>query len=76
MADELIAHLKMRSETEPDKPFLISNVPGSTHAPHHPQKGWTEQFKASSRWMERAPAMRFRQPKKIALIPPDAKLIP
>ena len=77
MADDAIAHVKMLSETAPDRPFLVHYAPGGTHAPHHPPKEWIEKFKGKfSMGWNRLREQIFENQKKLGVIPQDAKLAP
>ncbi len=75
MADDAISHLKMLSETTPDKPFFVYYVPGATHAPHHPTKEWIEKFqgKFDMGWNELREQI-FANQKRLGVIPANAKL--
>ena len=77
MADDAIAHLKILTAVDPEKPFFIHYVPGGTHAPHHPTPEWTKKISDmqlfDKGWNELRDQI-FANQKKLGVIPAHAKL--
>ena len=77
MADDAIAHLKMLTAVDPEKPFFINYVPGGTHAPHHPTPEWIKKISDmhlfDKGWNELREQI-FANQKKLGVIPAHAKL--
>ena len=44
--DDAIDWMTRINQTDPSKPIFIKNVPGATHAPHHPTKEWVDKISA------------------------------
>jgi len=77
MADEAIGRIKMLSELQPDRPFMVYYAPGGTHAPHHPTKEWVEKISAMHLFDDGWNKLReriFANQKKLGVIPQNAKL--
>ena len=77
MADEAVARIKMLSEVQPERPFLIYYAPGATHAPHHPTPEWVKKISDMHLFDEGWNKLReriFANQKKLGIIPQDAKL--
>jgi arylsulfatase A-like enzyme len=79
MADDAIDYLRRTNATHPDKPFLLYYAPGATHSPHHPTQEWIDKISAMHLFDEGWNKLRetiFANPKRLGVIPPDAKLTP
>jgi arylsulfatase A-like enzyme len=79
MADEAIQHIKMLSEVQPDRPFMIYYAPGGTHAPHHPTPEWVKKISDMHLFDEGWNKLRdtiFANQKRLGVIPQDAQLTP
>jgi arylsulfatase len=79
MADEAIGRVRMMSELQPDRPFMIYYAPGGTHAPHHPTKEWVDRIEAMHLFDGGWNALRdtiFANQKKLGIIPQTAELTP
>jgi arylsulfatase len=79
MADEAIGRIKMLSEVQPERPFMIYYAPGATHAPHHPTPEWVKKISDMHLFDEGFQAVReriFANQKKLGVIPADAKVTP
>jgi arylsulfatase len=79
LADEAIARIKMLSEVQPHRPFMIYYAPGATHSPHHPTKEWVDKITQMKLFDEGWNKMReriFANQKKLGVIPQDAQLTP
>ncbi|MBX3390483.1 MAG: arylsulfatase [Phycisphaeraceae bacterium] len=79
MADEAIGRIRMMSEVQPDRPFMIYYAPGGTHAPHHPTEEWVKKIEAMDLFSEGWNAQReriFANQKKLGIIPESAELTP
>ena len=77
MADEAIGRIRMLSELQPDRPFMIYYAPGGTHAPHHPTPEWIKKISDMHLFDEGYEAVRqkiFANQKKLGVIPQDAQL--
>jgi arylsulfatase A-like enzyme len=77
MADEAIARIRMLSEVQPDRPFMIYYAPGGTHAPHHPTPEWVDRISDMHLFDEGWNKLRetiFANQKKLGVIPEDAEL--
>jgi arylsulfatase A-like enzyme len=77
MADEAIQRIRMMSELQPDRPFMIYYAPGGTHAPHHPTKEWVDKITAMHLFDEGWNKQRdriFANQKKLGIVPQNAKL--
>ncbi len=77
MADEAIGRIKMMSEVQPDRPFMIYYAPGGTHAPHHPTKEWLDKISKLNLFDEGWNKQReriFANQKKLGIVPQNAKL--
>ncbi|MBX3357029.1 MAG: arylsulfatase [Phycisphaeraceae bacterium] len=77
MADEAIDRVRMVSEVQPDRPFMIYYAPGGTHAPHHPTKEWVDKIAAmhlfDGGWNKLRETI-FANQKKLGVIPQNATL--
>ncbi len=77
MADEAIQRIRMMTELQPDRPFMIYYAPGGTHAPHHPTKEWVDKISAmhlfDGGWNKLRETI-FANQKKLGVIPQNAKL--
>ena len=77
MADDAIAHLKMLTAVDPEKPFFIHYVPGGTHAPHHATPEWIKKIGDmhlfDKGWNELREQI-FANQKKLGVIPAHAEL--
>ncbi|MEW4531498.1 arylsulfatase [Maioricimonas sp. JC845] len=79
MADEAIGRVRMMSQVQPDRPFMIYYAPGGTHAPHHPTKEWVEKISEMHLFDDGWNRLRetiFAKQKKLGIIPQDAELTP
>jgi len=77
MADEAIGRVRMMSELQPGRPFMIYYAPGGTHSPHHPTKEWVDKISAMHLFDGGWNALRetiFANQKKLGVIPRDAVL--
>ncbi|MEO8507605.1 MAG: arylsulfatase [Betaproteobacteria bacterium] len=77
MADEAVSRVRMMSELQPDRPFMIYYAPGGTHAPHHPTKEWVDKISAMKLFDEGWNKLRdriFANQKRLGVVPQDAKL--
>jgi arylsulfatase A-like enzyme len=77
MADEAIGHVRMLSEIQPDRPFMIYYAPGGTHSPHHPTPEWIKKISDLHLFDQGYEAVRqkiFANQKKLGVIPQDAQL--
>jgi len=77
MADEAVGRVRMMTELQPDRPFMIYYAPGGTHSPHHPTKEWVDKIRAMHLFDEGWNKQRdriFANQKKLGIIPQNAKL--
>jgi arylsulfatase len=77
MADEAVQRIKMMSEVQPDRPFMIYYAPGGTHAPHHPTKEWVDKITRMNLFDEGWNKQRdriFANQKKLGIVPQNARL--
>jgi arylsulfatase A-like enzyme len=77
MADEAIGRVRMMSELQPDRPFMIYYAPGGTHSPHHPTKEWVDRIEAMQLFDGGWNALRdtiFANQKKLGIVPQNAEL--
>lgn len=77
LADEAIGRIRMVSELQPDRPFMIYYAPGGTHSPHHPTKEWVDKITAmhlfDGGWNKLRETI-FANQKKLGVIPQTATL--
>jgi arylsulfatase len=77
MADEAIGRIRMLSEVQPDRPFMIYYAPGGTHSPHHPTQEWVDRISAmhlfDGGWNQLRDTI-FANQKRLGVIPESAEL--
>ena len=79
MADEAVGRIRMMSELQPDRPFMVYYAPGGTHAPHHPTKEWVDKIAAMHLFDGGWNALRdtiFANQKRLGVVPENAELSP
>jgi arylsulfatase A-like enzyme len=78
-ADDAIAYMRRINALNPEQPWFIHYVPGSSHAPHHPTPEWIKKISDmhlfDKGWNELREQI-FANQKKLGVIPPDAKMTP
>jgi arylsulfatase len=77
MADEAIGRIRMLSEVQPDRPFMIYYAPGGTHSPHHTTPEWVDRISAMHLFDGGWNALRdtiFANQKRMGIIPEDAEM--
>lgn len=77
MTNQAIAWVRFQQTMTPDRPFFVYFAPGSTHAPHHVPKAWSDKYKGRfdggwDRYREEALARQL----KLGVVPPGTKLAP
>jgi arylsulfatase len=79
MADEAIGRIRMMTEIQPERPFMIYYAPGGTHAPHHPTPEWTKKISDMHLFDDGWNKLRetiFANQKKLGIVPETAELTP
>ncbi|WP_211848578.1 arylsulfatase [Neoroseomonas eburnea] len=79
MADDAIAHIRTRTELDPNRPWFIHFAPGATHAPHHPTQEWVQRIEAMNLFndgWERVRERIFENQRRLGVIPANAQLPP
>jgi arylsulfatase len=77
MADEAVQRIRMMSELQPERPFMVYYAPGGTHAPHHPTQEWLDKITKMSLFDEGWNNLReriFANQKRLGIVPRNAKL--
>lgn len=77
MADQAIAYLRRRRNTDPDQPVLIYFTPGAVHGPHHIPAEWADRYAGvfDDGW-EELRERTYRNMIEQGWIPEDAELTP
>jgi len=79
MADDALDWMYRIHQTDPSQPIFIYYVPGATHAPHQPTKGWVDKIHAMHLFDDGYEKLReriFENQQKLGVIPPGMKLTP
>jgi arylsulfatase A-like enzyme len=75
MTDRAIEWVRQQKSLMPDKPFFIYYAPGATHAPHHVDPEWSENYKGKfDQGWDRVREETLARQKELGVIPPDADL--
>jgi hypothetical protein len=77
LADEAISYLSGLNAAAPETPFFLYYVPGGSHSPHQPTKGWIDNFKGKfDMGYEKLREQIFANQKRLGVIPPNTQLTP
>jgi arylsulfatase A-like enzyme len=77
MADEAVGRIRMMTELQPERPFMVYYAPGGTHSPHHPTKEWVDRISAMRLFDEGWNKQReriFANQKRLGVVPQNAQL--